>query len=344
MCAVAHIMSEWAMDSVDEDRSNGLEAETDLDLAVRAAWLSYVGGHTQEQIASRLGISRAKVTRLIARALREGKVQVFVEGRAANCVALEDAITERYGLAGCVVTPALDETGIPLIALGNAGAHRLHAALEDPRINVIGVGHGRTLAAVVRRLPRIARRPVRFVSLLGSLTRSAAANPFDVIHTLAERTGGEAYFMPAPFFCDTIELREMLITQKSLRDVMALAQRCDFMMVGIGAVGQAAHLAQTGMITHGELAALEAAGAVGELLGTFVNADGQPVDIDVNRRSIALALDDLKGKEVVAVAGGPGKARSIDAVLRSGVIRTLITDELTAERLVRRRKDNLAAE
>ena len=37
------------------------EAETDL--AVRAAWLSFVGGYTQEQIARRLGVSRVKVRR-----------------------------------------------------------------------------------------------------------------------------------------------------------------------------------------------------------------------------------------------------------------------------------------
>lgn len=330
----------------DVPEKSSIPVETDLDLAVRAAWLSYVGGHTQEQIAARLGISRIKVTRLIARAQKEGLVHVFVEGRAARWVALEDALTARYDLAACVVTPTLGEDDLPLRALGNAGARLLQGALERPEIQVVGMGHGRTLASVVEHLPRIPRRRVRFVSLLGSLTRSAAANPFDVIHRLAERAGGEAYFMPAPFFCNSVADREVLLAQKSLQDVFALARCASFMMIGIGTVAEDAHLLQTGMITGDELAELRAAGAVGEVLGTFVDDAGEPVDVDVNRRSIAVGFDDLKGKEVVAIAGGHGKVGAVDAVLRSGVARILVTDEQTAEGLLKRtqKREGLAAE
>lgn len=330
----------------DAPEKSFIPVETDLDLAVRAAWLSYVGGHTQEQIAARLGISRIKVTRLIARAQKEGLVHVFVEGRAARWVALEDALTARYDLAAFVVTPTLGEDDLPLRALGNAGARLLQGALERPEIQVVGMGHGRTLASVVEHLPRIPRRRVRFVSLLGSLTRSAAANPFDVIHRLAERAGGEAYFMPAPFFCNSVADREVLLAQKSLQDVFALARCASFMMIGIGTVAEDAHLLQTGMITGEELAELRAAGAVGEVLGTFVDDAGVPVDVDVNRRSIAVGFDDLKGKEVVAIAGGHGKVGAVDAVLRSGIARILVTDEQTAEGLLKRtqKREGLAAE
>ena len=70
----------------------------ELSLATRAAWLSYVGGYTQEEIAGRLGVSRIKVNRLIAQAVRAGLVHVFVEGTAAECIALEEAIAARWGL------------------------------------------------------------------------------------------------------------------------------------------------------------------------------------------------------------------------------------------------------
>ena len=56
----------------------------ELSLATRAAWLSYVGKHTQEEIAGRLGVSRIKVNRLIGQAVRAGLVHVFVEGTAAE--------------------------------------------------------------------------------------------------------------------------------------------------------------------------------------------------------------------------------------------------------------------
>jgi DNA-binding transcriptional regulator LsrR (DeoR family) len=93
------------------------------------------------------------------------------------------------------------------------------------------------------------------------------------------------------------------------------------------------------MITASELAEVERAGAVGEMLGHFVDARGRPVAAPVNERALGLRIEDLRGKEVVAIAGGQGKARAIDAVLHAGVATGLITDEATAERLVARSRN-----
>ena len=105
----------------------------ELSLATRAAWLSYVGKHTQEEIAGRLGVSRIKVNRLIGQAVRAGLVHVFVEGTAAECIALEEAIAARWGLEFCTVAPGGDDNPLPLAALGPAGGHWLLRVLEAGR-------------------------------------------------------------------------------------------------------------------------------------------------------------------------------------------------------------------
>jgi DNA-binding transcriptional regulator LsrR (DeoR family) len=308
--------------------------DLELSLATKAAWLSYVGGLTQEEIAARLLVSRVKVTRLIATAQRAGLVRVFVEGPAADCLELEDRLRRRFGLAFCTVAPNADDAALPLRTLAAAGAHFLHRILEQGAPDeIVGIGHGRTLAAVVDQLPRQPRPGVRFVSLLGSLTRRAAANPYDVIHKLAEITGGEGYFMPAPFFADSLQDKRVLLAQKSLRDVLALAERARLHVVGIGEVGPDAHLLTSAMLTPEEFAALARAGAVGEVLGQFLDAEGRPVAVEVNRRAVAMELGRLRGRDVVAVAGGEGKAAAVAAVLRSGLLTGLITDAATARRL-----------
>jgi DNA-binding transcriptional regulator LsrR (DeoR family) len=53
----------------------------------------------------------------------------------------------------------------------------------------------------------------------------------------------------------------------------------------------------------------------------------------VNRRAVAMELGRLRGRDVVAVAGGEGKAAAVAAVLRSGLLTGLITDAATARRL-----------
>lgn len=307
---------------------------TDRNLAARAAWLSYIGGHTQEEIARRLGVSRIKINRLIAEAAEAGLVRVFVEGTAAECVSLEDRIAKQWGLEFCSVSPTVDDGPLPLRTLSAAGAHYLHGVLERGEASLIGIGHGRTLAEMVQYLPRIARPNARFVSLLGSLTRHAAANPFDVIHRLTEITGAESYFMPAPFFADSVADKRVLLAQKSLQDVFALARTAQLHIVGIGEIGPKAHMVATGMITDGEHRELRRAGAVGEVLGRFVDSDGRPVAAEINERAVAIRLEEIKGRQVVAVAGGKGKARAIMAVLESRVITGLITDETTAKAIV----------
>jgi DNA-binding transcriptional regulator LsrR (DeoR family) len=306
----------------------------DRSMAARAAWLSYVGGYTQEEIAGRLGVSRVKVNRLIADAIAAGLVRVFIEGTAAECVALEDAITSRWGLQFCTVVPNVDEDALPLRSLSTAGAHYLTGVLDRREAELIGLGHGRTLAEVVKYLPRIPRPEVRFVSLLGSLTRHAAANPFDVIHNLTEITGAESYFMPAPFFADSIEDKRVLMAQKGLKDVFALARAAKLHIVGIGEVGPKAHMLATGTITAEEFRQLERAGAVGEVLGQFLDARGRPVEADINQRAVAVQLAEIKGTRIVAIAGGRTKTRAIAAVLESRVVTGLITDETTAKAIV----------
>jgi DNA-binding transcriptional regulator LsrR (DeoR family) len=300
-------------------------------LAARAAWLSYIGGYRQEDIAERLHVSRIKVNRLIAQAHRRGIVRVFVEGAAADCVALEDALVHRYGLNFAVVVPSLNGGDLPLLTLGAAGARYLHRVLEEGGADrIIGFGHGRTLAAVVDHLPRVAKPGVRFVSLLGGLVRIEVASPFEIIQRLAERTGGEGYFLPVPFVADSAADKAVLTAQRSVRRVFDLARRADLYVIGIGAVGGNAFMRLSGMIPDAEFERLERAGAVGEVLGEFLRRDGRPLDVDVSKRAIGLKLEDLRGKQVVAIAGGAGKVAAIDAVLRTGVVRGLITDEFTA--------------
>jgi DNA-binding transcriptional regulator LsrR (DeoR family) len=315
----------------------------DRSQATRAAWLSYIGGLTQAEIAERMGVSRVKVNRLISEAVAAGMVRVFVDGTDANCVALEKRIADQWGLEFCTVAPTVDDETLPLRTLAAAGGFFLHRVLERQEAKVIGVGHGRTLAEVVKALPQIACPDVRFVSLLGSLTRHAAANPFDVIHRLTEITGAESHFMPAPFFLDSIADKQVLLAQKSLKDVFALAASATLYVVGIGDVGPCSHLLQTGMLKPEEHKELQRIGAVGELLGRFVDAHGRPVAAEINERAMAFPLENLNRRRVVAIAGGTAKAEAIAAVLESQVITGLITDEVTAQKVVTLAAETLPA-
>ena len=77
-----------------------------LDLATRAAWLSFIGGYTQGEVAKRLNVSPVKAHRLIQLAQQQGMVKIFIEGEPAHCVALEEQLAKQFSLRSCLITPS----------------------------------------------------------------------------------------------------------------------------------------------------------------------------------------------------------------------------------------------
>jgi len=309
-------------------------ADTDDTLAVRAAWLHYAGGLTQSDVAKRLGVPSVKAHRLIARAVADGVVKVTIDGDIVECVELENRLSERFGLRYCEVAPDLGEDGLPLRALGHAGATFLKREIERGDNRVIGLGHGRTLAAAVQYMPRVAARDVRFVSLLGGLTRNYGANPYDVMHRIAEKTGTQAFVMPVPFFANTAEDRAVLRAQRGVKEVFDLANKADLKLVGLGTVDAAAQLVLSGMIEPGEIEDIAAAGGVGEILGHFFDATGQVLETALTGRTLSASFPQKRTERLVALAGGHGKVEAIRAILNSHRLFGLITDERTARSLL----------
>lgn len=309
-------------------------AERDDSLALRAAWLHYVGGLTQAEVAKRLGLPSVKTHRMIARMVAEGAVKVTIDGDIVDCVRLEEQLRGKYGFRFCQVAPDLGEEGLPVRALGMAGADYLRNLLAASPALTLGLGHGRTLSAAIHQLPRTEAPQVRFVSLLGCLTRNYALNPHDVMHRIAEKTGAQAYMMPVPFCANTREDRDVLLAQRGVHEVFSMAEASEVKLVGIGTVEPAAQLVEAGMIDEAEIHEIAASGAVGELLGHFFDASGQMIHNSLTARTLSVPLELGHHADIVALAGGSSKVAALRAVLASGLVTGLITDEQTARALL----------
>ncbi|KAA1184389.1 sugar-binding transcriptional regulator [Rhizobium tropici] len=309
--------------------------DADASLAVRAAWLHYAGGLTQSEVAKRLGVPSVKAHRLIARAVAEGVVKVTIDGDIVECVELETRLAARFGLQYCEVAPDLGEEGFEFRALGQAGAGFLRREIESGNNKVIGLGHGRTLSSAVHHLSRVSAKDLRFVSLLGGLTRNYAANPYDVMHRIAEKTGMQSHVMPVPFFANTREDRDVLLAQRGVKEVFDLANGADLKLVGLGTVDTDAQLVLSGMVEPKEIREITAAGGVGEILGHFFDADGKILETTLTARTLSASLPRTANERLVALSGGLPKVEAIRAVLKSRRLYGLITDEKTAKALLK---------
>jgi DNA-binding transcriptional regulator LsrR (DeoR family) len=313
---------------------SGQPLDEESALAARAAWMHFAGGKTQGEVAEILGVQSTKAHRLIAKARNEGLIRVFVEGPIAGCITLEEKLKLRFGLTQCEVLPNIDDGPMPLRTLATAGARYLVNLIQSNRHGLIGVGHGRTLAASVEAMPSVPAGNTKFVSLLGGLTRRFSASPFDVIHRLAERTSAEAYVLPVPFFANSVKDKRVLESQFGVSDAVEMARNADIYIAGIGEVDRKSFIATGGMVDDADIVSVIGSGACAEILGQFFEADGSHMPSPVSDRAMAPRLSDLRSHKIVALAGGTSKTRAIRAILDSGLLFGLITDEATAGRLV----------
>ncbi len=313
-------------------------ALNDDELAARAAWLYFAGGLKQSEIAKRFSLPTTTTHRMIARASRQGLVRVFVDVQVESCVQLENRIAQRFGLDLCMVAPDIGETApLPLQTLGLCGANYLTRVLQEQKHALIGIGHGRTLASLVNMLPAIRAGDTRFVSLLGGLTRKYAANPYDVIHRLSDKCGAEAYMIPAPLFANSAQDKQVLVKQTGVGGIFEMIEQATLHLVGIGTIDRESGLGQAGMLEReSDLETLLTLGARAEVLGQFIDAGGEIVSTPYDGRAMAPDLARLKGRDVVAVAGGVAKTGALEAALRSGLVTGLITDEASARSLIER--------
>ena len=80
-----------------------------------------------------------------------------------------------------------------------------------------------------------------------------------------------------------------------------------------------------------EQARLRARGAVGDVIGRFLNANGDVAWPKLDRRTVGLSLPDLRAKPFrMGVAAGAGRGPIALAAIRAGVVNVLACDDTTA--------------
>lgn len=310
------------------------EAPTLPDLRIRAAWLYYVEDMTQEQIARYMNVSRAKVIRLLAAARETGIVRIRIDGRASAQVALERQLVATFGLAEAIVVPAPADEGEVATVVGHAAGTYLSDQVRDGMS--FGVGWGATLHMSLKALGGQPARGLSVVSLLGGMTHSRAVNPSAVAGRMADAFGADCYQLTAPVVVADESVRAGLWSEPGLRELLERARGVDLALVSVGDVSEAATLFREGLLPRSTLASLQAAGAVGDVLCHFIDAEGNVVDHPVNRRVVAVDLEDLRRvPKIVVAAGGRRKVAAIRAALKATGAGVLITEESAAKGLLR---------
>jgi DNA-binding transcriptional regulator LsrR (DeoR family) len=314
-----------ATESVENDEQNPARR-----LRLRAAWMYFVEEMTQNEIALKLGVGRVTVVRLLAAARERNEVKITIGDRLADCVEAERLLESRFGIDEAIVVPlsarGADATGPVAAATGAYVSSLVRANMR------IGVGWGRTLVSSLAFMNERTVENLSVVSLLGGIMKARKFNPAEFAWRFASLFQADCYLMTAPLVVDSAATRQTLIEHCGLGDIFELAKSLDAVVLGAAGTGADATSHQSKFITNADRASVVKAGAVGDVLFNFFDADGKLVDHPINERVMSVPLDIIAKVPVrVLAAGGASKVQALVGALKMVKPTVLITDEYTAK-------------
>jgi DNA-binding transcriptional regulator LsrR (DeoR family) len=306
-----------------------------LDEAARAGWLYFIAGHTQDEIAKMLQISRASAQRLVSLCLAERLITFRLEHPIATCMELAARLKDLFHLVYCEVVPT--DPAAPLAAAGIAerAANILESMLRTEKPTIVALGTGRAVRAAVERVSPIDRPNHQIVSLVGNISADGSASFFDTVGRLADRTKARHYPMPLPFLMASAAERDQMLKIDPIARVRAVAAKADLRLVGIGQMDQLAQVHVDGFVSREELFEMMRLGAVGELTGWAFDAQGRIIVGGINARITSIPPQVPAEALTIGAAVGPAKVSAIRAALQGRLINGLVTDETTASAILK---------
>jgi DNA-binding transcriptional regulator LsrR (DeoR family) len=303
----------------------------------------YLEGKSKIQIAEEFGVSRFKVARVLETALERDLVRIEIRVPSELDAERSDALRARYGLRHAVVVespadaPAAFGAGTPTEDapdpenLGEVAAGLLGELVNEG--DVLGLAWGRStihMAAALHRLP-----PCTVVQLTGVYDAGTAdRGSVEAVRRAADVAGGEAHPIYAPMLLPDPATAAALRGQTGIARAFEYFDKVTVACVSIGSWAPGISTVYD-MLSEQEREHYASLGAAAEMSAHLFDADGRRIGRDLGERCITVEADRLRRiPEVVAIAGGRRKAAAIGAVLRSGLVTSLVTDTAAADHLL----------
>ncbi len=306
------------------------------ELLVKVSWLYYFGNLTQQEIATKMNLSRSKVGRLLRKALADGIIEIkFKSSDQSFHPSLENQLENRFSLKEAIVTNPSEDPLQLLDNLGRAGASYLNRALKEDFL--LGIGMGRTIKSI---LPYVLERDLSsctIITLSGGFSQPGHdTSAYNISWPIAEKLNGSLELILCPLIADTPEARNAIISDSSINAQLERARSCDLALISIGPVNYDMNLRALDYIKEADVTSLLNDNVVGEVLSSFYDRTGAEIKTELNKRSIGLEIPDLKRiPTCVGISGGKDKVEAILGALRNGFLDVLITDVDTAEAVLR---------
>ena len=293
----------------------------------------YLEDHRQTDIAEMIGLTRSAVSRMLTEAREKGIVEIVVHHPFRYDRKLEEELKKRLGLKHVSVVEFVNQPNYNDLRkqLGKA-ASRLLRDLIKPGFQ-IGVAWGTTVQATIdafETTPVAGTKVVQLVGVLGSTRHSYSAQT--LVERLAHKISGEGVYLYTPFIVENEMTAASLLEDPSVEEAISIGRECDIALMGIGTTKpEFCSLYKGNHISLEELDTIRSASAVGDVCALYYKLDGDLAQVDFHNHRIGASKNGLQNIGTrLAVAGSIEKAEAILGAIRGGFINALVTDNMTA--------------
>ncbi|MCP1199593.1 sugar-binding transcriptional regulator [Notoacmeibacter sp. MSK16QG-6] len=299
------------------------------------AWLYYIKGLNQAEIAKRLNLSRPTVINYLRLARDRQIVGVKIVGTHFRANDLADALCERFGLEmAYVVAGEGDERDVTL-QVCEAAAHYLPDFVEEG--DVLGVSWGQTVSFVSERVPWWPVPDLVVRQLIGSLANPLLPTSENCTTEIARRLSAQCINLNAPAVCTDRELAARLRAEPILSEQLERLLDCNKAIYSLSPCTFDTHVVQFKIATEEDISYYKSKDAVGIIAGRFVDAVGEPILGDLDERMIGADHAALKGMQGLLVVSGLSKLDATRAALLGGYASNVVLEAALAEALLDRR-------
>jgi DNA-binding transcriptional regulator LsrR (DeoR family) len=300
----------------------------------KLAQLYYIGEISQHQIAKRMNVSVASISRALDKARKLGIVRITIHAAPDDYSQMEIALEQAFGLNECLIVPSFEQIEHVYAAMARALAEILGRILRPG--DTLGLSWGETLKAMGENMPALPIGDIDVVPITGALgTIDTGIYPSSLARAFAEKIGGTPYLFNTPAIVGNEAIRRSLMSDSSFQQIREMWRRLDVVILGAGGIGRDTSMYRARVFSAAELDSMQSAGGFAACNFYVFDEDGLPVRAEVADRVVKLPLNELKLVEHrVLVAAGRNKASALRAVLRSKLASTLITDVDSARALL----------
>ncbi len=308
-----------------------------VELLADVAEMYFLKGKTQHEISSYAGVSRSMVSRLLDEARRRGIVEIKIHHPISFDQELQERISKRFNLKQAyVVKSNKNDHEHFMHNLGRAGAYALKANLQPGQ--TLGVAWGTSVFATAESLEVDHPIPVKIVQLVGALgSQNAKYDAHALVQNLADKLGGEPYYLNTPFRLDSEETVKALMHNEAVIETFSQIKNCDLALVGVGATEpKYSSYYNSGYCAFEEVEMLYHSGAIGGVCGIHFDRFGNRLAEDFQKRVVSVDEENLKAIPLrIGIAAGEGKVLPLLGALNGGYINILVTDSRTAQEVLK---------